>query len=1190
MRFCSRLVFSLGAIALLAAQAPAQTGPLYTEFDTGPVRPLAKSPDGTRLFAVNIPDGRLEIFSIGAGGALAHTTSVAVGLEPCAVAARTNSEVWVVNHLSDSVSIVDVSANPPIVTRTLLVGDEPRDVVFANGSAFITTAHRGQHRVDSSISAVPGAGDPELTTAGVPRSDVWIFDVANTGAAFGGTPTKILELFGDSPRALAVSNDSSTVYAAVFQSGNQTTTVSEDMVRDGFTSATQGGGDGITSPGGLPGGAVPGGLPAPSTNQQGVTAPETGIIVKYDSTQAKWLDQDGRNWSNGVRFFLPDKDVFAIDTTTLSETQNWTSVGTTLFNMAVNPVSGKVYVSNLESNNLIRFEGPGVYGRTYGENSTVQGKLALSRIAVLDGSSVGNCHINSHIDYAIRPAPPGVKDSSLATPLEMAVSGDGSKLYVAAFGSGKVGVFNTSDIETCTTSPNSFDPTAQSPNYLSVTGGGPAGLILAENDGMDPGDDRLYVMTRFDNGISVVNPSTKAEVQHVTMFNPESDAIVEGRPILYDAHATSSNGEASCSSCHIFGDNDQLAWDLGNPDDDVSNSPMDINLQIGAGEEVNGGANANQFHPMKGPMTTQTLRGMQNHGGLHWRGDRTNGFFGVDTPYVKNPSDPNDPNDIADRGDEDLSFRNFIVAFPGLVGDTRQTSDPNLQADMTKFSNFQLTVMLPPNPVRNLDNSLKGDSNNASTVDEMSGHEFFVGNRCSDGVCFGNLGFRCNGCHELKPKSGFFGAGGQASFENEKQIIKVAHLRNLYTKVGMFGMPLGPFFNGNGAVPETYTSDPDSLYKGDQVRGFGFLHDGSTDTVYRFLHATVFDDNGTPGPNGSGFDGPNNGNNKRRSVELFLLAFDNDIAPIVGQQITLNSTNGADVADRINLLIDRAGTPWAYKSYPQARECDLIVHGTVNGEERSYYYNTTTGNFVADRASDGEITDSSLRASIDTASESLTYTCYPPGAARRGIDRDMDGSYDRDELDAGCDPDDKSSLCLCAAGPLPDCTSLADGKASLTIKKTDDPKQSSLKYKWRAGDTPISADFGDPLASDTYALCVYTGASTLVAQADANAGGTCGDKPCWKTRNGTYKFKDRDRTPNGMGAMDLKSKDGILTGFSVSAAKSNLVVSDLSGVTMPLTVQVQRGGSLPGQCWESNFTAATKQTSEKISAKLPVVP
>ena len=36
--------------------------------------------------------------------------SVQVGLEPVAVAARDNAEVWVVNHLSDSISIVDVAS------------------------------------------------------------------------------------------------------------------------------------------------------------------------------------------------------------------------------------------------------------------------------------------------------------------------------------------------------------------------------------------------------------------------------------------------------------------------------------------------------------------------------------------------------------------------------------------------------------------------------------------------------------------------------------------------------------------------------------------------------------------------------------------------------------------------------------------------------------------------------------------------------------------------------------------------------------------------------------------------------------------------------------------------------------------------------------------------------------------------
>src|SRR5262249_21711569 len=139
--------------------------------------------------------GRLEIFAVGADG-LTHTASVSVGLEPVAVAARNDDEVWVVNHLSDSISIVDVASDPPRVTRTLLTCDEPRDVVFAgpsNGRAFVTTARRGQN--------CPVAFNP--TQAGLGRAVVQVYDAANLGTSLEGTPIANLELFGDTPRALA---------------------------------------------------------------------------------------------------------------------------------------------------------------------------------------------------------------------------------------------------------------------------------------------------------------------------------------------------------------------------------------------------------------------------------------------------------------------------------------------------------------------------------------------------------------------------------------------------------------------------------------------------------------------------------------------------------------------------------------------------------------------------------------------------------------------------------------------------------------------------------------------------------------------------------------------------------------------------------------------------------------------------
>jgi DNA-binding beta-propeller fold protein YncE len=961
------------------------SGNAYTLFESLQVRPLALSPDGKLLFAANTPDNRLEIFRVN-GGSLTPIGSISVGLEPVAVAARTNDEVWVVNHLSDSISIVKLdTAFVATVTRTLLVGDEPRDIVFAGPNknrAFITTAHRGQNTGDAY----------DLQTPGVGRADVWVFDANNLGTAAGGTRLTKLTLFADTPRALAVSHDGSRVYAAAFSSGNQTTTVSPYAVETMY----------------------PHGMPGPATITLGSTVipqPPTGLIVKYK--MGHWVDAYGTVFDPFVKVNLPDDDVFAIDANASPPAAIasgvYAHVGTTLFNMAVHPVSGKVYVTNTDAHNDVRFE-----GHTPGFTSVV-GHIADSRITVVDPATntVAAHDLNPHVDYTTDGSP-AEKALSVAFPQDLAFSSDGAKLYVVAQGSQKLAIYNTSDVDAGTIHPSLA-------SQVTLSGGGPTGVVL------DDSAHRAYVLTRFDNSISIVNTSSKAEVGKVRMFNPEPASVTTGRKYLYDANLTSQHGVTACASCHIGGDKDELAWDLGNP----GNIPLSITklgkngiLDVFTIDPALVSAIVPAFAPIfgfnmpvKGPMTTQSLRGMDNHGPMHWRGDRHGAVQQTGAPFIdpatSAPVVSAQPN--AGIFDENAAFNSFNVAFPGLVGDAAELST----GDMQEFTDFVLQMTYPPNPIRNLDDSL--------TAQQTQGEGFFFNhvtlpNNTSQELPSDRF-HNCNGCHVLDRNGnagftahpGFFGTDGKLSFEFETQVFKVPHLRNLYTKIGMFG-----------SSPDTLQPGTLILQQGpatDEIRGFGFNHDGVLGQLEHFFTGQVFLKStvnvtladGTvvpPNPFGIPFVDPNalllgnvvfiddGGFALRAAIVSYLMAFDSNEAPIVGQQITLTKTNAASAGPRVNLLEQRAA----------AGQCDLVAKSTsIVGANGGFLYNGT--GFQPASVSLPPVSDATMRLLVAIGLlPAVTFTCVPVGEGQRiAIDRDDDGFADLDEVFAGKNPADPNS-------------------------------------------------------------------------------------------------------------------------------------------------------------------------------------
>ncbi|HET7794352.1 MAG TPA: hypothetical protein VFL64_13295, partial [Rhizobacter sp.] len=489
----------------------------------------------------------------------------------------------------------------------------------------------------------------------------------------------------------------------------------------------------------------------------------------------------------------------------------------------------------------------------------------------------------------------------------MAITPDGGTLYVAAMGSNKLGRFSTSQLEA-----NSFTPSASS--HVTLTGGLPTGVVL------DAPRARAFVLTRGDNGISVVNTTSFTEAAHVKMFNPEPAVVVNGRPFLYDAQLTSSRGDSSCSGCHIFGDMDHLSWDLGNPDERRVQNPGTYNVNI-----PRIGRNTN-LHPMKGPMTTQSLRGLAGNGPMHWRGDRTGASR------------------VAGQSIEDQAFKDFNVAFTGLLGRDSQLT----AAQMDAFTKFALRLTYPPSPITNLDNSLTTAQAQGQTV---------YNTVTSDTLT------TCNGCHVVNGTAKRFGTDGTLAIEGGgvDEDMKIPHLRNMYQKVGMFGENTQVASVGN---------------VGDQIKGFGFDNSGASGTVFQFLSAAVFTLNAT----------------QRAQVEQFVLAMGSEMNPIVGQQVTVTPTNATqtDIRGRLNLLVARANI-----TSPRA-ECELVAKGVIQNQSRGWVMNSSQ-NFVPNKASEAAVTLQGLLDQASAAGAPLTFTCVPPGNGTRiGVDRDANNTLDRD--------------------------------------------------------------------------------------------------------------------------------------------------------------------------------------------------
>lgn len=910
------LRFLLAALAMVQV-AVAQDLP-YVNWENHPVHPVALSPDGQMLAVAHTADNRVQLFDVSLGRPV-RAGHVVVGIDPVSVRWRNDGELWAVNHISDSISVINVDQKR--VVATLQTADEPFDVVFAGsaGRAFVSASQANLIQVFN-----PNASDQAPISIPINAED---------------------------PRALAVSADGRTVYAAVFESGNQTTIVGGGLVEEeerlefppNLVNDNDTPSGGVNPPPNRQNGfepAITPGLPTP---------PPVGLIVKRDG-QSRWLDDSNGDWTTFISgpqaarsgrvpgWTLIDHDIAVInaDTLGLSYIDGLMNIGMALaYNSARNTIS----LVGTDATNEVRFE-PNINGRFLRVNFASAGPAANAAALIRD--------LNPHLNYATPRVDQAQRDQSLGDPRALVWTQAGNRGYVSGMGSNNVIVIDGEGQRVTRVAP------------IEV-GEGPTGMALDETRA------RLYVWNHFETSLSVVDTNSHLEIDRLSLFSPLPPAIREGRKFLYGTHETSGLGHVSCASCHVDSRIDRLAWDLGDPSGEMK--PFNQNCQT----TIDAFLPCDDFHPMKGPMVTQTLQDIIGNEPFHWRGDRD-------------------------------GIEEFNGSFIGLLGDDRELT----ASEMQLFKDHLATIHFPPNPFRNLDNSLPDtvaldgqvtsgrfgaagqplvDGNpqrglQLYTSDLLDGtfqcascHTLPTGMAVNGPLFFGNIGVVTGGTVMAPDSFGSNHLGVVSVDGSTNRVIKTPQLRNMYDKVG-FEMSLS------------------------QSRaGFGFLHDGSVDSLSRFLSAPSFSVENDQDVadlvalmmafSGSDFDL----DNPRLGAEA---PPSKDTHAAVGKQLTINDASDQALITRINEFVAIA----------QTGDVDLVVHSGPD----AWRYDLVRDQF---HQSDFSAPRSTAQMIALSDSQVLTWTLVPFNqGGRMGSDRDGDGLTDANEITQGSNPVDASSFTL----------------------------------------------------------------------------------------------------------------------------------------------------------------------------------
>ena len=141
-------------------------------------------------------------------------------------------------------------------------------------------------------------------------------------------------------------------------------------------------------------------------------------------------------------------------------------------------------------------------------------------------------------------------------------------------------------------------------------------------------------------------------------------------------------------------------------------------------------------------------------------------------------------------------------------------------------------------------------------------------------------------------------------------------------------------------------------------------------------------------------------------------------------------------------------------------------------------------------------------------------------------------------------------------------------KASLKIKNDTTKAKYSVLWKWSNGSQTDKDEFGDPVTTDDYWLCIYDN-NALVSTTRVPADGTCDGNPCWSAKTKGFQFKSKTPSVDGATAVALGAGDD---GKAKAQLKGKGSTLDLPTLPPAGTVIAQLVKSSGGTCWTATYS------------------